>query len=117
MRVSTPRAPDVAPHSTRGEAWQTQTANQAYPQAAFEFDPVTGTVVWTSQAASVEASLPLRGADRLPNGNTLLTVTTTILETTDSGQVVWRFVLEGEMHRGRDGPLLGFYKAERVWRP
>ena len=59
---------------------------------------------------------PLRGADRLPNGNTLLTGTTTILEMTDSGQVVWRFVLEGEMYRGRDGPLLGFYKAERVGR-
>ena len=116
MCVSTPGAPDVTP-PLWGEAWRTQTANWAYPQAAFELDPVTGTVVWTSQAASVEASLPLRGADRLPNGNTLLTGTTTILEMTDSGQVVWRFVLEGEMHRGRDGPLLGFYKAERVWRP
>ena len=58
--------------------------------------------------------LPLRGADRLPNVNTLLTGTTTILEMTDSGQVVWRFVLEGEMYRGRDGPLLGFYEAEKV---
>ena len=58
----------------------------------------------------------MRGADRLPNGNTLLTGTTTILEMTDSGQVVWRFVLEGEMYRGRDGPLLAFYTAERVGR-
>ena len=74
-------------------------------------------MVWTSQAASVEASLPFCGADRLPNGNTLLTGTTTILEMTDTGQVVWRFVLDGEMHRRRDGPLLGFYKAERVGRP
>ena len=88
--------------------------NRAYPQAAFELDPVTGTVVWTSQAASVEASLPLCGADRLSNGNTFLIGTTAILEMTDTGQVVWRFVLEGEMHRGRGGPLLGFYKAERV---
>ena len=52
----------------------------------------------------------------MPNGNTLLTGTTTILEMTDFGQVVWWFVLEGEMYRGRDGPLLGFYTAERVGR-
>lgn len=60
---------------------------------------------------------PLRDADRLPNGNTILTGSTKIVEMTSEGEVVWKLVLKDQRYRGKDAPLLGFYSSERIGTP
>ena len=81
---------------------------------AVELDPETGMVVWTSRSVSMRDARPLRDADRLPNGNTLLTGSTRIVEMTSTGEVVWELVLKDQMYVGPDAPRLGFYKSERI---
>jgi uncharacterized protein (UPF0248 family) len=78
------------------------------PHRAVEIDLATNEVVW-------EFKWPesARDADRLPNGNTLLTGLQKIAEVTPEGKIVWQLtlgvILEEEVARG-----LGFYKAERI---
>jgi hypothetical protein len=71
-------------------------------------------VVWTSRSVSIRDARPLRDADRLPNGNTLLTGSTRIVEMTSTGEVVWELVLKDQIYVGPDAPRLGFYKSERI---
>ena len=52
--------------------------------------------------------------ERLPNGNTLLTGSTRIVEMTNSGEVVWELVLKDQTYVGPDAPKFGFYKSERI---
>ncbi|MBU2608046.1 MAG: hypothetical protein KKF26_01875, partial [Chloroflexi bacterium] len=80
---------------------------------AIEFDPATGKVVWNSGGFEREFS-PVRDANRLPNGNTLITATTKIVEITAEGEVVWQLRLKGVTLGGAEGSRLGFYKAERI---
>jgi len=84
---------------------------------AVELDPARGTVVWTSRSVSMQDAHPLRDADRLPNGNTLLTGSTRIVEITSTGEVVWELVLKDQIYVGPDAPRLGFYKSERIGTP
>lgn len=83
------------------------------PNWAIEIDPETGEVVWQFGGDQWERQL-VRDADRLPNGNTLLTGTSAIAEVTSDGEVVWQLRLKGE---GLAGPGLNrgdLYKAQRV---
>lgn len=83
------------------------------PNNALEIEPDTGAVVWQFGGEQWRPILA-RDADRLPNGNTLLTGTSEIIEVTAGGEIVWRLKLEGE---GLDGPgshTVGLYKAERT---
>ena len=81
---------------------------------AAEIDPKTGGVVWKFMPAQWGSPRQLaRDANRLPNGNTLITGTTEIVEVTLGGQVAWRLELEAVIEKG-EAPRLGFYKAERI---
>ncbi|MBI3953058.1 MAG: aryl-sulfate sulfotransferase [Chloroflexi bacterium] len=84
-------------------------ANHGLPEKAIEIDPVTGRIVWQFP---VPAQL-LRDANRLPNGNTLITGGTVIIEVTPEGRVVWQLRLRPALQPW-EAPARGFYKAERV---
>jgi len=98
-------------------------ANQGRPPSGFhqavEIDPTTGKTVWQSPGFEKWA-LPVRDANRLPNGNTLITGSTKIVEVTADGTTVWQLTLKGvtfdvSTEQGRkDASGLGFYKAERI---
>ncbi len=89
-------------------------ANHKIPHRAVEVDLNTGEVVWQSPGFERDA-IPVRDADRLPNGNTLVTGTTKIVEISAEGQIVWQLKLRGVNFRNpRDWAGLGFYKAERI---
>jgi phage terminase large subunit-like protein len=54
-------------------------------------------------------------ASRLPNGNTLVTASTRIVEFTPQGEIAWQLKLIGVNFRDRrDRSGLGIYKAERI---
>jgi hypothetical protein len=86
--------------------------NHSRPNKAIEIDPDTNRVVWESISFGREMS-PVRDADRLPNGNILITGTTRLLEFAPDGELVWRLNLDITFTDPRQAPALGFYKAER----
>jgi hypothetical protein len=89
-------------------------ANHLKPQRAIEVDLNTGKIVWQSPGFERDA-IPVRDANRLPNGNTLVTGSTKIVEFTPQGEIVWQLRLRNINFRNqRDWPGLGFYKAERI---
>ena len=87
-------------------------ANHRRPHRAVEIEPATNRVVWQSRGFPREMS-PVRDADRLPNGNTLITGTTRLLELSPDGEIVWRLDLDVTFKSPRQAPALGFYKAQR----
>ena len=60
---------------------------QGRPHKAIEIAPETGEVAWEF-AMSSPKTRPVRDANRLPNGNTLITRTTEIVEVTTEGEIV-----------------------------
>lgn len=80
---------------------------------AIELNPNTGRTVWQSQMF-YRSDWPIRDADRLPNGNTLITTSTRIVEVTTEGEMVWELKLEGIKHHPIERIKYGFYKAERI---
>jgi hypothetical protein len=86
--------------------------NHSRPNKAIEIDPDTNRVIWESIGFGKDMS-PVRDADRLPNGNILITGTTKLLEFTPDGELVWRLNLDVTFREQRQAPALGFYKAER----
>ncbi len=88
-------------------------ANHSEPNQAIELDPKTGKIVWKYAIRDLNNS-PVRDANRLPNGNTLITGTTKIIEVTSTGEIVWQLGLKGISFSGEDAKSLGFYKAERI---
>jgi len=88
-------------------------ANHARPHRAIELDPKTGRIVWQSAGFELTAT-PVRDANRLLNGNTLITGTTEIVEITPLGETVWKLRLQGVTFSQMEAPGLGFYKAERI---
>jgi hypothetical protein len=50
----------------------------------------------------------------LPNGNTLITGATVIIEVTPQGQIVWALRLKEGIIEPGQGQARGFYKAERI---
>jgi len=88
-------------------------ADHTRPQSAIELDPATNEIVWSYEMTD-SSTWPVRDADRLPNGNTLITGTTKIVEVTPDGEVVWQLSLKGATFKGREGAARGFYKATRT---
>ncbi|MBI2906993.1 MAG: aryl-sulfate sulfotransferase [Chloroflexi bacterium] len=83
------------------------------PNRAVEIDPAFNRIVWQFATA---AGRPVRDANRLPNGNTLITGSSGIVEVTPEKEVVWRLRLKTPLV-GPEGATKGFYKAERISSP
>ncbi|MFH1485294.1 MAG: aryl-sulfate sulfotransferase [Chloroflexota bacterium] len=84
-------------------------ADHSRPQRALEIDPMTDEIVWQY----VVPGQLIRDANRLPNGNTLITGATVILEVSPQNEIVWRLELKPVIERA-EAPTRGFYKAERI---
>lgn len=84
-------------------------ASHNRPQKAIEIDP-NEKVVWDFKVLG-EENYPLRDANRLPNGNTLITGTKKIVEVTSGGEIVWELRLNTNL---KDARSEGFYKANRI---
>jgi len=88
-------------------------ATHTVPQMAVEMD-ANKTVVWRF-AVKEKKAWPVRDANRLPNGNTLVTASDRILEITPDGEIVWEFALNGITFTSQmEYASRGFYKAERL---
>ena len=82
---------------------------------AVEIDLETGKIVWQSPISIFGGeAFPVRDANRLPNGNTLITGSTKIVEVTTEGEIVWQLTLKGVTFDPGDSSRLGFYKADRI---
>ena len=89
-------------------------ANHGEPHQAAEYNYQTGEKIWSFEI-SEKKNWPVRDADRLPNGNTLITGSVEILEVTPDGEVVWRFGLKNpDFSSPQDASAKGFYKAQRT---
>ncbi len=88
-------------------------ANHRRPHRAIEIDPRTNEIVWKSFGFERTAA-PVRDADRLPNGNTLITGTTKIVEVTKENEIVWQMKLDNVQLDIKKLRNLGFYKAQRI---
>jgi len=88
-------------------------ANHDKPHKAIELAPNTGEIIWEYTIPD-QNNWPVRDADRLPNGNTLITGTIEIVEVTPEGEVVWRLGLQDVSFSAQDAANLGFYKADRI---
>jgi hypothetical protein len=88
-------------------------ATHAKPQKAIELENGTWREVW-SYAVKQQAAWPLRDADRLPNGNTLITGSTVIIEVTPEGKIVWQLRLKTQFFDKKQSSQLGFYKTQRI---
>ena len=85
----------------------------ALPNAAIEMAP-NGTILWRFPIPD-RRTWPARDANRLPNGNTLITAADRILEVTPGKEVVWQLRLADVVFTDRhSAQTRGFYKAERV---
>jgi len=85
------------------------------PHSAVEIDPNTSSIVWEYPIPD-QQNWPVRDANRLPNGNTLITGTTEIVEVTPEGEIVWRLELQGVSFSLQEAAALGFYKADRIYK-
>jgi len=91
-------------------------ANHQKPHEAIEIDVQSEAIVWRF-AIRKRKAWPVRDANRLPNGNILITGTTVLIEVTPDKEIVWRLKLKNVNFRSRkEAPALGFYKAQRVRR-
>jgi len=80
---------------------------------AIELNPNTGNIVWQS-FRFWRRDFPVRDADRLPNGNTLITTSSRLVEVTKEGEIVWELRVEVTETQPGERPMHGFYKAERI---
>ena len=87
-----------------------------------EFDPITLEVVWQYGSASGDDcffSRYVSNAQRLPNGNTLITIgnESRIIEVTPDQQVVWQYLLVPDSSGGRADWLYRSYRIPPEWLP
>lgn len=88
-------------------------ANHGIPEKAVEIN-LNSEIVW-EYAITNSQQWPVRDADRLSNGNTLITTTTKIIEVTPNKEIVWSFAIKDtSQFTGQASAGLGFYKAERI---
>jgi hypothetical protein len=88
-------------------------ANHVQPNEVIELAS-SGNVTWRYSIMG-RGSWPVRDADRLADGNTLITASDRIIEVTPYGQVVWQFRLAaGPFTDSTSAASRGFYKAERI---
>jgi len=88
-------------------------ANHARPHEILEIDPTSEEIVWRF-AVLQRRMWPVRDADRLPNGNILITGSTHLVEITPQKELVWLLELNVSFRSPREAPALGFYRAERI---
>ncbi|MFH0860751.1 MAG: aryl-sulfate sulfotransferase [Candidatus Altiarchaeota archaeon] len=88
-------------------------ANHGTPHEVLEINPETDEIVWRFPMSSRKTQ-PVRDANRLPNGNTLITGSTVILEVTPDKEIVWKLNLKEGMFKPEESAERGFYKAERI---
>ena len=88
-------------------------ANHKRPHNLIEVNPITNELVWESSGYRKKLS-PVRDADRLPNGNILVTTVPMIFEMTPNEKVVWRLRVNNPNYRGKEKPARGFYKAQKI---
>jgi hypothetical protein len=84
-------------------------ADHSEPQRALEINP-TGNIVW-------EFTVPMqlvRDANKLSNGNILITGSTRIIEVTPQRETVWQLELKDIILEKNKSPARGFYKSERI---
>ncbi len=86
------------------------------PGGAIEFS--NGRPVWLwEQGTPKKLALPklwlIRDANRLPNGNTLITSNNRLIEVDAAGEVVWQ-LLNTKVRADRDDKAISFYKATRI---
>jgi len=88
-------------------------ANHGIPEKAVEINQ-NGDVVWEFEISNSK-QWPTRDANRLSNGNTLITTTTKIVEVNKDKEIVWTLAIKDvSKFRGQSSAGLGFYKAERI---
>ena len=87
-------------------------ANHAVPNAIIEMDK-NSEIIWRYVVKDNNA-WPVRDANRLSNGNTLITGTDRIMEIAPSGEIVWELKIKDAGFTKQTAPSLGFYKAERI---
>jgi hypothetical protein len=84
-------------------------ANHVDPQSALILDPATNTIMWSY---AVPGQL-IRDADKLPNGNFLITGSSVILEITPDKKIAWKFGLTSPISKN-EASGRGFYKSQRI---
>ncbi|MDD5111934.1 MAG: aryl-sulfate sulfotransferase [Candidatus Altiarchaeota archaeon] len=89
-------------------------ATHAKPQRAVELENGTWREVW-NYTVKRQMAWPLRDADRLPNGNTLITGSTVILEVTRNWTIAWQLNLKTQAFDMKEASQFGFYKTQRAW--
>jgi len=87
-------------------------ANHYGPHEAVELNPKTDRLVWRWGQVLWYQEERLRDADRLPNGNTLITGSTKIVEVTPEKEIVWQLTIKGLDLEERKN--FGLYKADRI---
>ncbi|MFH1789224.1 MAG: aryl-sulfate sulfotransferase [Candidatus Altiarchaeota archaeon] len=88
-------------------------ANHDTPHEILELNPETDEIIWR-YTISDQKMWPVRDANRLDNGNTLITGATAILEVTPDKETVWKLKLKGGLFQAKQAAERGFYKAERI---
>lgn len=91
-------------------------ANPGPNPQVVEMDP-EGKVVWSYKIPKdiQYSSESTRDADRLQNGNTLITSANRLSEVTPQGEIVWQFRLKDVVYaKENDAKFQGFYKAIRI---
>jgi hypothetical protein len=84
-------------------------ANHADPQSALILDPTTNKILWNY----VVLGQLIRDADKLPNGNIVITGSSIIIELTPDKKVVWKFGLTTPISKEQASGR-GFYKSQRI---
>ncbi len=79
------------------------------PQRALEIDTETGETIWENLIVK-RTYYPLRDADRLPNGNTLITGSQGLFEVTPDGEIVWQLDSAFDITFAQS-----IYKAQRIF--
>ena len=88
-------------------------ANHDRPHEILEFDP-DGVIFWRFKITE-PTSFPVRDANRLQNGNTLITEADRIIEVTPDKQIVWQFRFATSPFTDQQSyASKGLYKAERI---
>jgi hypothetical protein len=111
--LSYPHDPELLSNGNILLANQNPLGHKTILHKALEFNPDNNQIIWEYEIAE-RRDWPVRDADRLPNGNTLITCSTRIIEVTEQKEVVWQFRLK-EVAFGRgQGAAREFYKAQRL---
>jgi hypothetical protein len=109
-----PHDPEILPNGNILLANQNPLGSREIFHKALEFDPGNNQIIWEYEIPK-NTDWPVRDADRLPNGNTLITCSTRIIEVTEEKEIVWQFRLEEVTFEPGEAAARGFYKAQRLY--